>query len=342
MYVDLDVHQSWVLTFSRPEEGSKVDFSKCRRVQTSVSFRHQTGNINKKMAALPISASGGPLLYGLLRPTKKHPYVFMAVTLDGGIFRLEKQGTLDNPRIGFRCKTLDCLKWVTANGVCQHTKACVEGKEARKAVARKMVIAWALFHAWQVNQRYCGMVHFIQFAALCGLEVDQEDYDAMTDIRTWAAGAKPEVVPQLLEKVESGAVLIQDFNRRFPDGPGDPPPEEPRREEVVPRRVEDREVAGRLAKIRKRRNKVLGQLDKAIRRKRSKIELLRSEVDREQEERDEQQRRFDAQVETLLCEREALGDPNNRPGDPRDEQEGQESESDHSDDSDSGTNSDTE
>ena len=50
---------------------------------------------------------------------------------------------------------------------------------ALRSRQRKMVVAWALSLAWQTNQRFCSMVHFVQFAELCGLEVNLEDYDAM-------------------------------------------------------------------------------------------------------------------------------------------------------------------
>jgi hypothetical protein len=292
------------------------------------------------MAALPVAACGGPLLYGLVKPSTRHHYKFMAVTLDGYIFRLEPQGTVANPKTGLRCRSPKCLAWMGATGICKHKGACDGGTEANKLLARKMVVTWALFMAWRTHQAFCGMIHLVQFAALCGLEVDQDDYDLMDDIRAWAGRTEPETVEKVEEVVKDGAPFIQDFNRRFPGGPGVPPVPEPRPEVPVPRGAVAKDFVERLAKIRKRSKATLGRMDKSIMRKRSRIELLQSEIDQAQRDRDEQQQRFDAQVITLMAERERLDGPDNNPegsGDEHADPSGSDNHPDHSDESRSGS-----
>ena len=89
-----------------------------------------------------------------------------------------------------------------------------------------------------------------------------------------------------------------------------PPLEKPHHEEPAqPGRV-PQGYAKRLAAIRKRSASVLARLDKTIKAKRSKIELLQSEIDRGQADRDEQKRRFDAMANTLMAEMEELDAPN--------------------------------
>ena len=261
------------------------------------------------MAALPIAACGGPLLYGLVKsPT--HHYAFVAVTLSGYSYRLEQQGTKLKPKIGFRCRSSKCQVWVKVDGTCEHKRACLGGTELAKGVVRKMAVDWALFMAWHTNRSLCGLVQFIQFARLCGVEVDQEEFDGLVALVEWARKAGEEVVEALVGAVKSGAALIRAFNQRCPNGPRLEPVGEPPREEPIPQGPVARGFSKRLAAIRKRSANVLARMDKTIKAKRSRIKLLQSEIDRDQADRDEQQRRFDAMANTLMAEMEELDAPN--------------------------------
>ena len=96
-----------------------------------------------------------------------------------------KEAAGQRPKIAFRCRSPKCAARVRVDGLNEHKLACVGGKEPAIGLARKMVVDWAFYGlAYQPEILWYGAHR--SNAEPCGVEVHQEEFEALDGIREWA------------------------------------------------------------------------------------------------------------------------------------------------------------
>jgi hypothetical protein len=220
------------------------------------------------MAALIMGPSGGSMLYGLVKP-RGHKLTFVGVTLDGHAYCLEKKGAKGGANLMmFKCQ--HCKSWLRTDGVVLHKGTC-KGGLAYKAQARKAVVDWALFVAKKTSMGM--LLPFQAYGRLCGLELTQEDFDGLGDMRDLIRAAGRETAKTVMRTVKEGGKWVRKFNTRHPDGPkyAATAPRRPPKAIQVPLVQDD---ATNLANIEKARDQANRRLSTAIDQGRTQVYKL--------------------------------------------------------------------